>query len=170
MIAQGSPARGRPVRYGNRTVAAGRRDALPSQARAVSLGDWMTIEGACANNLCGDTVRLPLGVLAGVCGVSGSGKSTLLIDTLGRALAPKKQTTSVAYEPIRPGDYESIEGAPARVVVVDQAKAGVTNPADFLNLSQPCTPSMRIAPTPRLWGSTQAHCRAVVQPVKAVAR
>ena len=45
-------------------------------------------------------MRLPLGVLAGVCGVSGSGKSTLVIDTLARALAPVKHTTSVAREPI----------------------------------------------------------------------
>ena len=71
---------------------------------------WLTIRGARANNLTGETIRLPLGVLAGICGVSGSGKSTLLIDTLGRALAPRKQTTSVAHEPIEPGEHDAIEG------------------------------------------------------------
>ena len=70
---------------------------------------WMAIRGARANNLLNVDVRLPLGTLTGLCGVSGSGKSTLLIDTLGRALAPKKYTTSVAYEPIEPGDHEAIE-------------------------------------------------------------
>lgn len=98
---------------------------------------WLTIRGARANNLRGEDVALPLGTLIGVCGVSGSGKSTLLIDTLGRALAPKKQTTSVAYEPIDPGAHEAIEGAPSRTILVDQARAGVTSPADFLQLSRP---------------------------------
>lgn len=98
---------------------------------------WMEIYGAHANNLRGETVRFPLGVLAGVCGVSGSGKSTLVIDTLGRALAPKKQTTSVAYEPVDPGHYDHIAGAPARVLLVDQSRAGVSNPAAFLDLIRP---------------------------------
>ena len=97
----------------------------------------MTIRGARANNLKGETVALPLGVLVGVCGVSGSGKSTLMIDTLGRALAPKKQTTSVAYVPIDPGEHDAIEGAPARVVLVDQSRAGVHSPAAFLDLTPP---------------------------------
>jgi excinuclease ABC subunit A len=96
---------------------------------------WMTIRGARANNLKGDLVALPLGALVGVCGVSGSGKSTLMIDTLGRALAPKKQTTSVAYVPVDPGEHDAIEGAPARVVLVDQSKAGVHSPAGFLGLT-----------------------------------
>jgi excinuclease ABC subunit A len=97
--------------------------------------EWLTIVGARANNLQGDTVRFPLGLLIGVCGVSGSGKSSLLIDTLGRLLAPKKQTTSVAYEPVEPGEYQSIEGAPSRVLLVDQSKAGVGSPAAYLGLA-----------------------------------
>jgi excinuclease ABC subunit A len=66
--------------------------------------------------------------------VSGSGKSTLVVDTLGRALAPKKQTTSVAYEPVDPGPHDRIEGAPGRVLLVDQSRAGLSSPAAFLNL------------------------------------
>ena len=97
----------------------------------------LSLLGARANNLRGDPLSLPLGILTGVCGVSGSGKSSLLIDTLGRILAPKKQTTSVAYEPIDPGEYDSIEGAPERTIVVDQSRAGVGSPADFLDLSKP---------------------------------
>jgi excinuclease ABC subunit A len=100
-------------------------------------GAWLTIRGARANNLRAEVVPLPLGVLLGVCGVSGSGKSTLLIDTLGRALAPKKITTSVAQEPVDPGAHDTIEGAPARVIIVDQAKAGVVSPAAFLGVDQP---------------------------------
>ncbi len=98
--------------------------------------DWLEIRGAKANNLCGGTVRFPLHMLVGVCGVSGSGKSTLCVDTLGRALSPKKVTTSVAYEPLEPGQYDAIEGAPKRTIVVDQALAGITSPADYLKLTR----------------------------------
>jgi excinuclease ABC subunit A len=58
-----------------------------------------------------------------------------LIDTLGRALAPKKQTTSVAYEPVEPGEHERIEGAPPRALLVDQTRAGVGSPAAYLGLA-----------------------------------
>lgn len=98
---------------------------------------WLTMRGARENNLCGEVVQLPLGALVGVCGISGSGKSTLLVDTLGRALAPKKQTTSVAYEPIEPGTYDAIAGALTRTIIVDQTRAGVTNPATYLGLTRP---------------------------------
>jgi len=97
---------------------------------------WLTVEGATENNLKGETVKIPLGVLVGVCGVSGSGKSTLLIDTLGRALAPRTHTTSVAREPLEPGRHDSIDGAPARTVLVDQAKRGIRSPATFLGLGK----------------------------------
>lgn len=95
----------------------------------------LTIRGARENNLHGEDVCLPLGVLVGVCGVSGSGKSTLLIDTLGRALAPRKHTTSVAIEPIEPGRHEDIEGAPARTIIVDQTRAHIVNPGAFLGIT-----------------------------------
>jgi excinuclease ABC subunit A len=82
-------------------------------------------------------VCLPLGTLVGLCGVSGSGKSTLLIDTLGRKLAPRKQTTSVAYEDVDPGEHDTIEGVPSRVILVDQTRRGVRSPANFLGLNEP---------------------------------
>jgi excinuclease ABC subunit A len=97
---------------------------------------WMTIRGTRAHNLRGETVRLPKGTLVGVCGVSGSGKSTLMIETVGRALVPKKQTTSVASMPIDPGEHDAIEGAPARAVLVDQSKTGVRSPAHFLGVTK----------------------------------
>jgi excinuclease ABC subunit A len=78
-----------------------------------------------------------LGTLTGICGVSGSGKSTLFMDTLGRVLVPKKQTTSVAYEPIDPGEYDSIEGAPERTILLDQSRRGIGNAMSYLDLEQP---------------------------------
>jgi len=98
---------------------------------------WLSIFGARANNLAIERVDLPLGVLTGVCGVSGSGKSTLINDTLGRVLAPRKQTTSVAYEPVEPGEHERIEGAPGRSLMVDQSRVGITSPAAYLDLDRP---------------------------------
>jgi len=111
-----------------------RRTSVPAVRRRPER--WLTVRGARANNLRGETIRLPLGLLVGVCGVSGSGKSTLLSDTIGRALAPKKHTTSVAQEPMAPGEHDAIEGAPARTIVVDQTRAGVVSPASFLDLSR----------------------------------
>jgi excinuclease ABC subunit A len=98
---------------------------------------WLEIRGARENNLRDLTVRLPLGVLVGVCGVSGSGKSTLLIDTIGRVLAPRKITGSVSREPLEPGAHDGITGAPERVIIVDQAKMGISSPATFLGLDEP---------------------------------
>ena len=98
--------------------------------------DWMKISGAKENNLKGEDVDIPLGVLVGVCGVSGSGKSTLMIDTLGRAIVPKKQTTSVAYEPIDPGKHDDIKGAPKRAILVDQTRRGIANTLNFLSLGK----------------------------------
>ncbi len=99
--------------------------------------EWLIIEGARANNLQGEAIRVPLGLLVGVCGVSGSGKSTLLIDTVGLALAPKKITTSVAYEPVEPGKHDSIRNAPAEVALLDQTQKDIRSPSQFLGIAKP---------------------------------
>ncbi|MHA2069718.1 MAG: hypothetical protein ACXABY_35595 [Candidatus Thorarchaeota archaeon] len=98
---------------------------------------WMKVQGARENNLKDLTVELPLGVLTGICGTSGSGKSTLVIDTIGRALAPKKFTTSVSYVPLEPGEHDSIVGSPERVVMVDQGRKGIRSPGHALGLFKP---------------------------------
>jgi excinuclease ABC subunit A len=98
---------------------------------------WVQIKGARAHNLRGENVKLPLGMLIGVCGVSGSGKSTLIIDTLGRALVKKLYTSSFAHEPLEPGEHDAIENAPKRALMVDQSSKGIRSPAVFLGLAQP---------------------------------
>jgi len=95
---------------------------------------WLKLYGAQENNLAGETIEIPHGLLVGLCGVSGSGKSTLLIDTLGRILAPRKHTTSMAQEPILPGIYEKIEGELPRTMIIDQTRASITTPMNYLGL------------------------------------
>jgi excinuclease ABC subunit A len=95
---------------------------------------WMTIKGARENNLKNIDVQVPLGLLVGVAGLSGSGKSSLIIDTLGIALSSKRITTSLASEQIQPGDHDSIEGAPKKVLLVDQSKRRVYSPMRYFGL------------------------------------
>ncbi|MFX1581049.1 MAG: hypothetical protein ACFFCJ_02265 [Promethearchaeota archaeon] len=99
--------------------------------------NWMTVKGACENNLKGSEVRFPLNAFTGVCGVSGSGKSTLLIDTVGRALFKQLHSSSFAREPLEPGAHDSITGQPKRCIIVDQSRRGIRSPASFLNLLKP---------------------------------
>ncbi|MFX0074065.1 MAG: AAA family ATPase [Candidatus Hermodarchaeota archaeon] len=95
---------------------------------------WLKIYGAKENNLKGDLVEIPHGLIVGLCGISGSGKSTLLIDTLGRALVPAKYTTSVSREPIDPGEYEKIEGTLPQTLLIDQSKVKIGSPLKYLGL------------------------------------
>jgi excinuclease ABC subunit A len=156
IVAQGTPddvAKADTVT--GRWLRGERRLAIPADRREPS--EWMEITGARENNLRGETVRIPLQVLVGVCGVSGSGKSTLFIDTLGRALAPRKLTTSVAYEMIEPGVHDSIRGAPRRTILVDQALAGVITPADFLGLMKPLIQLYAESSSAQALGFSQGH-------------
>ncbi|NHJ40943.1 MAG: ATP-binding cassette domain-containing protein [Asgard group archaeon] len=95
---------------------------------------WLTIKGAKENNLKGEEVKIPLGVLLGVCGVSGSGKSSLIIDTLGLAIAPKKITSSLHRERMKAGEHESIIGAPNKALLVDQSKRKINSPLRYFGL------------------------------------
>ncbi len=138
VVAQGSPAEVMKTETITARWLRGEQDTLATiyaRPRKEPHG-WMVVRGARANNLSGEDVPIPLGVLVGVCGVSGSGKSTLVMDILGRALVPKKYTTSVAQEPVDPGAHDAIENAPPRALLIDQTRAGVHSPADFLGLKE----------------------------------
>jgi excinuclease ABC subunit A len=128
-------ARGTPSRL-RRTHAwaLGRPEPSGRTERRIPMGE-LVIRRPRENNLTGEDVAIPLGVLVGLCGVSGSGKSTLAVDTLGLALAPPRLTTSVAYERVEPGAHDGIDGASGRTVVVDQAAQGVTSPAALLGVA-----------------------------------
>ena len=112
---------------------------VPSRATTPRIAPrkWMTVVKPTENNLMGDDVAIPLGVLTGMCGVSGSGKSTLAIDIVARALTPRQISTSVASTPVDPGEHERIDGAPSRVIHTDQSRTGITTPGAFLGLLGP---------------------------------
>jgi excinuclease ABC subunit A len=94
-------------------------------------GKFLRLSGAHLHNLQNVDLMVPLGTLAVVTGVSGSGKSTLVHDVLYRALAAKRNGSSVAEFCDRlEGDSEIAE-----VVIVDQSPIGRTprsNPATYL--------------------------------------
>ena len=94
-------------------------------------GKFLKLFGAHLHNLQDVDLMLPLGTLTVVTGVSGSGKSTLVHDVLYKALAAKRNGSSVKEF------CERIEGdAQIReVVIVDQSPIGRTprsNPATYL--------------------------------------
>ena len=104
-----------------------RRKEKPS----LSVGVWITLEGASENNLKNVTLRLPLGKFVCVSGVSGSGKSTLINDTLAAALLGHFYGARAL-----PGAHKNIKGLEQldKVVVVDQSPIGRTprsNPATY---------------------------------------
>ena len=94
-------------------------------------GKFLKVIGAHLHNLQDVDFTLPLGTLTVVTGVSGSGKSTLVHDVLYKALAAKRNGSSIKEfcERIE-GDVQIRE-----VVIVDQSPIGRTprsNPATYL--------------------------------------
>jgi excinuclease ABC subunit A len=109
----------------------GRLDIPVPRARRPGNGKFITLVGACENNLRNVTVNIPLGVFTCLTGVSGSGKSTLLIDVLYRALAQK-----LYRSPYRAGRHQEIRGIEHidKVIDIDQSPIGRTprsNPATY---------------------------------------
>ncbi len=97
-------------------------------------GKFITIRGACGNNLKNIDVQIPLGVFNCVTGVSGSGKSTLINETLYRILARHFYRSKEA-----PLSYRAIEGLENidKVIDIDQSPIGRTprsNPATYTGL------------------------------------
>ncbi|MCX7818121.1 MAG: excinuclease ABC subunit UvrA [Kiritimatiellae bacterium] len=110
--------------------------AVPAQRRQPD-GRWIEIVGARENNLKGERIRLPVGLLTCVTGVSGSGKSTLVDVVLRRAIARQFYGARET-----PGRHERIEGLEHidKMVVVDQSPIGRTprsNPATYTGAFDP---------------------------------
>ena len=94
-------------------------------------GNFLTIKGACQNNLKKINIKIPLGKFVCVTGVSGSGKSSLINEILYKHLAAnlnKAKTTA--------GDFKEITGLEYldKVIAIDQSPIGRTprsNPATY---------------------------------------
>lgn len=107
-----------------------RKIEVPAERRPGN-GKFLTIRGACGNNLKNVDASFPLGALVGVAGVSGSGKSTLINETLMPILKNKFFNAKMQVLP-----YSSIEGIENidKVIEIDQSAIGRTprsNPATF---------------------------------------
>jgi excinuclease ABC subunit A len=109
----------------------GRREIpLPARRRSGN-GKFVTVKGACANNLRSVTARFPLGTFTAVTGVSGSGKSSLTIDTLYAGAARALNGARIVC-----GPCETIKGLEQldKVIDIDQSPIGRTprsNPATY---------------------------------------
>jgi len=94
-------------------------------------GKYLEFKGASHFNLKNIDVKIPLGLLTGICGVSGSGKSTLMYEIIYKALARKMYRSKE-----QPGAFREMNGAEYldKVIIVDQSPIGRTprsNPSTY---------------------------------------
>src|ERR1700680_2406266 len=119
-------------------------------------GKFLKVFGAHLHNLQDVDLTWPLGTLTVVTGVSGSGKSTLVHDVLYKALAAKRNGSSVKEF------CERIEGdAQIReVIIVDQSPIGRTprsNPATYLKAFDAIREVFADTPDSKRRGYTAGH-------------
>jgi excinuclease ABC subunit A len=131
------------------------RIPVPNNRHKLS-GRFLKVIGAHLHNLRDVDLTLPLGTLTVVTGVSGSGKSTLVHDVLYKALAAKRNGSSVKEF------CERIEGdAQIReVVIVDQSPIGRTprsNPATYLKAFDAIREVFADTPDAKRRGYTAGH-------------
>jgi len=138
-----------------RTRPAGNRE-LAIDDRSLSSG-WLTVTGACENNLQQITASFPLGCFTCVTGVSGSGKSTLVDDILRRALFRHFYSSKD-----RPGKHKAILGLDQvdKAIVIDQAPIGRTprsNPVTYTGAFAPIRALFAQLPASRIRGYDQGR-------------
>jgi len=131
------------------------RIPVPNNRHKLS-GKFLKVIGAHLHNLQDVDLTLPLGTLTVVTGVSGSGKSTLVHDVLYKALAAKRNGSSVKEFCERiDGDAQIRE-----VVIVDQSPIGRTprsNPATYLKAFDAIREVFADTPDSKRRGYTAGH-------------
>ncbi|QBZ82310.1 UvrABC system protein A [Hydrogenovibrio crunogenus] len=116
--------------------------------------NWLSIYGACGNNLQTVDLEIPTGLLTCITGVSGSGKSTLINETLYKITASKLNKAL-----LEPAPYEKVTGLEHfdKVVNIDQSPIGRTprsNPATYTGLFTPIRELLSATPEARTRGYT----------------
>jgi excinuclease ABC subunit A len=124
----------------------------PNGQRRPVNGKWLTVVGACQNNLKDLTVRFPLGLFTCVTGVSGSGKSSLVAQTLHPALARLLHRAAA-----KPGAHDRLEGLEHvdKAINITQDPIGRTprsNPATYVRLLTPIRELFARTPEARVRG------------------
>lgn len=110
-----------------------RRVTMPTGRRKPENG-YISIKGACENNLKDVDVSIPLGLFVCVTGVSGSGKSTLIFETLAKHLEVQKRGVRIV-----PGKLREMTGAEniSNAIIIDQTPIGrnsKSNPATYVGV------------------------------------
>ncbi len=138
IVAQGTPEqiRKNPVSPTGQFLSGRETIAVP-KIRRTPANKWLTIHGACENNLADITAQIPVGLLTAVTGVSGAGKSTLINQILYPALAVKLHGSQMSV-----GKHKKITGLSHidKVINIDQKPIGRTprsNPATYTKLFDP---------------------------------
>ncbi len=107
-----------------------RKIPIPAERRKGN-GSFLTVKGACENNLKNIDVQFPLGCFTCITGVSGSGKSSLINEILYKNLANELNN---AKKPL--GKFDEMLGLENldKVIDIDQSPIGRTprsNPATY---------------------------------------
>lgn len=110
---------------------------IPKERRKTKKGQWLTITGACENNLQNLNIKIPLGLFTCLTGVSGSGKSTLAEEILYKGIKRSKGDPQG-----HPGQYKTIKGLEGieDAILVDQKPIGRTPRANILTYTKAMDP------------------------------
>jgi excinuclease ABC subunit A len=134
IIAQGTPEQvlKNPKSLTGQYLSGKKEISIPKTRRTPK--EYLTIEGATANNLKNISVKIPLGVFTAVTGVSGAGKSTLINHILYPAVSNELHKSSLTV-----GEHKKITGLEKldKVINIDQKPIGKTprsNPATYTKL------------------------------------
>ncbi len=108
-------------------------DSIPVKPVEPRKTQWLSVFGACRNNLKCIDVDIPIGHLVSITGVSGSGKSTLVEDTIFREISRSLEGKGISKDGV--GGFKNLDLI-NRVVMLDQrpiGKSSRSNPVSYVS-------------------------------------